>query len=131
MIVADVMSAAPQVVEVNEKLRSVQAKLRELDVRHLPVVDRGRLVGIISERDLPTELSVPAARDAAGRSDKPAGWFMSSDVLSVHPQAELADAIDLMLEHRIGAVPVVEMDEGRLVGIVSYVDVLREARRVL
>lgn len=131
MIVADVMSAAPQVVEVNEKLHSVQAKLRELDVRHLPVVDRGKLVGIISERDLPPALSAPAARDAAGRSDKPAAWFMSSDVLSVHPQAELADAIDLMLEHRVGAVPVVEMDEGRLVGIVSYVDVLREARRVL
>jgi CBS domain-containing protein len=50
---------------------------------------------------------------------------MSSNVLSVGLEADLAEIIDLMLDQRVGAVPVVDAD-GTLVGIVSYVDILRE-----
>jgi acetoin utilization protein AcuB len=56
---------------------------------------------------------------------------MSSDVICVTSESDLGDAIELMLEHRIGAVPVVDLDGERLIGIVSYVDVLREARHRL
>lgn len=131
MIVRDVMTTTPQVAEVTDRLRSVQAKFLELDVRHMPVVDRGKLVGIISERDLPSELIAPAARGDSDRGDRPVASVMSSDVLSVNPESDLSDAIDLMLEHRVGALPVVDVDGECLVGIVSYVDVLREARRRL
>jgi acetoin utilization protein AcuB len=128
MIVQDIMTAVPLSVEVTERLAAARAKLFEADVRHLPVVDRGRLVGIISERDLPSDLVDPTARGGADRADRPISAFMSSDVLSVSPESELDEAIDLMIEHRIGAVPVVDADGDRLVGIVSYVDVLREMR---
>ena len=49
---------------------------------------------------------------------------MTGSVLSVDSEAPLTDAVELMLEHKIGAVPVVDAD-GKLVGIVSYMDVLR------
>jgi acetoin utilization protein AcuB len=55
--------------------------------------------------------------------------IMSSDVISVISESDTSDLIDLMLEHRLGAIPVV--DEERLVGVVSYVDLLREARDLL
>jgi acetoin utilization protein AcuB len=56
---------------------------------------------------------------------------MASDVVAVNATDDLIEAIDLMIEHRIGAVPVVETGSSALVGIVSYVDVLRTARDLL
>lgn len=131
MIVREIMTPAPWVVEVTDSLRRAHARLLESDVRHLPVVNRGRLVGIISERDLPSDLVTPGARGGHDRADRPVSNYMSSDVISVNPESDLVEVIDLMLEHRIGAVPVVDVDGERLLGIVSYVDVLREARRRL
>lgn len=131
MIVREIMTPTPWVVEVTDSLRRVHARLLESDVRHLPVVDRGKLVGIISERDVPSDLVSPGARGGFDRGDRPVSNYMSSDVISVNPESDLAEVIDLMLEHRIGAVPVVDLDGERLLGIVSYVDVLREARRRL
>jgi len=131
MIVREIMTPAPWVVEVTDRLRRVHARLLESDVRHLPVVDRGRLVGIISERDLPSDLITPGAPGGGDRGDRPVSNYMSSDVISVNPESDVCEVIDLMLEHRIGAVPVVDVDGERLLGIVSYVDLLREARRRL
>lgn len=50
---------------------------------------------------------------------------MSSNVLSVDTEADVAEIVDLMLEHKVGAVPVINGD-GALAGIISYMDVLRE-----
>jgi CBS domain-containing protein len=131
MLVREIMTLSPMVVDVREKLGVAWSKLLEADIRHLPVVDDGKLVGIISERDIPSDLVSPAARAGTDRGDKPVSGFMSGDVLSVNPDSELRDAIDIMLENRIGAVPVVEVDGEELVGILSYVDVLRASRSVL
>jgi acetoin utilization protein AcuB len=56
---------------------------------------------------------------------------MSSDVVTVNPETEVGEAIDLMIEHRIGALPVVEADSTKLVGILRYVDALRAARELM
>jgi acetoin utilization protein AcuB len=53
---------------------------------------------------------------------------MSPDVIAVAPEAELGEVVDLLLEHRVGAVPVVRPETGELIGIVSYIDVLRVLR---
>ena len=53
---------------------------------------------------------------------------MRNHLLCVTPEAELPEVIDVMVEWKVGAVPVVEQGSERLVGIVSYVDVLRAAR---
>ena len=54
-----------------------------------------------------------------------------ADVLFVHPESDVTEVVDLMIEHKIGALPVVEPGSLKLLGIVSYVDVLRAARDVL
>jgi acetoin utilization protein AcuB len=56
---------------------------------------------------------------------------MSTDVLSVDPETDVGEVVDLMIEHRVGAVPVVDADSEELVGIVSYMDVLRASRDLL
>jgi CBS domain-containing protein len=93
----------------------------------------GALAGAWGDRDL---ASVDVARvltmegaDALRRVlDTPVVGIMSSDVISVEPEAALADAVELMLEHTVGALPVVRPDTREVVGIVSYIDVLRAVR---
>jgi acetoin utilization protein AcuB len=131
MIVLDVMTSRPAVADVSSTIRSVMHKLFELDVRHLPIVEDGELVGIVSDRDLRAVVSRLLSEGEANIDDAlsaPVGDLMSAAVISVDPEAELADVADLMIEHRIGALPVVRPGTDALVGIVSYVDVLRAAR---
>ena len=84
---------------------------------------------MLSDRDL-RSLSFPMfvgseyAGDMRRALDAKVSELMSSDVLSVEVEANVSEAVELMLEHKIGAVPVVDAD-GVLVGIVSYMDVLR------
>jgi CBS domain-containing protein len=85
-------------------------------VRHLPVVDDDRLVGIVSDRDL---------RKAIGRgrqSSTPISEVMSPAPLALDPEEPLSRAASCLLEGRISALPVV--DDGRLVGILTLVDLL-------
>lgn len=120
---SDIMStdvvSIPQTATVRDALRA----LDELDVRHLPVVDERReVVGMISDRDL---LKLDRSSDELAQ---PISEVMSADVIVVTPTTEVTEIIDLMTENRIGAVPVVDNDS-QLAGIVSYVDVLREASK--
>lgn len=122
---SDIMSTdvvtIPQTATVRDALRAFD----ELDVRHLPVVDERReVVGMLSDRDL---LRFDRSGEALAQ---PISEVMSSDVIVVTPATEVTEIIDLMTENRIGAVPVVDNDS-QLAGIVSYVDVLREAGKVL
>ena len=133
MIVSEIMTKNPRIVSVTSNVRHVLKVLAEADVRHLPVVEDDALVGIISDRDL-RELGVESRDDGATvrrTLGQPASEVMSSGVVTVHPESDVSEAIDLMIEHRIGALPVVEPDSTKLVGIVSYVDVLRAARDLL
>jgi acetoin utilization protein AcuB len=136
MVAEELMSPSPIVVQVTESIRRVITKLTESDVRHLPVVDEGRLVGMISDRDVrrlinPIFELAPASAARSEALDQTIAVLMSSDVVSVHPESDVEEVIDLMIEHKIGAVPVTEADSAKLLGIISYVDVLRAARGVL
>jgi CBS-domain-containing membrane protein len=136
MLVEEVMTRKPYVAFVRDSIESVLAKLAEADVRHLPVTESGELVGIVSDRDL--REVIPSALDVVERPSesarllaRPVSELMSTDVVSVSPGDDVVDAIDLMIEHRVGAVPVVQEGSTLLVGIVSYVDALRAARAIL
>ncbi len=135
MVVAEVMSRDPYTLDVGDTLKEAVLQLTEADVRHLPVLDHGSLVGIISDRDLRAAAPEAMLLAGEGRDEslmaRPVSEIMSSNVLSVVPEAELSEAVDLMLEHRVGAVPVVEADSLKLIGIVSYMDALRAARDLL
>jgi acetoin utilization protein AcuB len=108
--------------------------LYELDVRHLPVVRGIELVGIVSDRDLrpfiePGEDDAIEAMEDARSST--IGSFMNTDPVKVDPETDVRDIVDLMLLHRVGAIPVCDLDTGDLLGIVSYVDLLRVLQETL
>ena len=130
MLVGEVMTDNVRFVEVDDPLREALAAMHDLDVRHVPVLDEGELVGILSDRDL---RAYEAASDQpeSERMEVRVAEVMNTDLQVVGPEAELVEVIDLMLEHRVGAVPVVDPSTRDLVGIVSYIDVLAEARRTL
>lgn len=95
-------------------------------IRHLPVVDEdGQLVGIVSQRDLFHSGLLRAlghGKHAAGRVRDllPVKEVMATDVITTRPDASLKEAALLMVEKKIGCLPVV--DNGRLVGILTESD---------
>lgn len=125
------MTENPRIVQVNDTIGDAMEVLQTMDFRHLPVVDEhGELVGMLSDRDL-RALDVPFPQEAEATDTPPrkahtapVATMMSSNVVSVSPDADVTDVMELMLEHKIGALPVVD-GEGALIGIVSYVDVFR------
>lgn len=127
----DLMTKNPAILTMQSSVGEAIGMLTGLDVRHLPVVSEdGAVVGMVSDRDL-RALSLPRVIDEQWLGDfrialeTPIASVMSSDVIMVEEEAETREIIELMLEHKIGAVPVTD-EEGTLVGIVSYMDILRE-----
>lgn len=123
MVVQDVMTVNPVTVDITDSLEAVEALLRELDVRHLPVLEDGVLAGIISDRDLG-----PWRGDDVARGRVHAGQIMSANLFTVHPEAALSEVVDTMLDQKVGALPVVDQRTSSLIGIVSYIDILRAIR---
>jgi acetoin utilization protein AcuB len=128
----EIMTAEIASVKSSDTLGKAMALLAELDVRHLPVLDNGELVGMLSDRDL-RDLGIHRLDDLESLDRMQSvkkmrvSDVMSADVLSVAPGASVREIIDLMVEEKVGAVPVVDGHTGGIVGIVSYVDVLRAA----
>jgi CBS domain-containing protein len=90
------------------------------DVRHIPVVGpKNRLVGILSNRDLLRSIGGPRGRSI--------GDIMTRRVHTVRASDPARRAVDILLEHKIGCLPVLGDDE-QLVGIVTETDFLRVAR---
>jgi len=128
----EIMTPDPAALEVSATVGEAIETLATLEIRHVPVVRDGEVIGILSDRDF-AGIGVPTSSDPStietmkAQLENPVSALMSGDVVTVDRTTELVEVIDLLVGERIGAVPVVE-DGGRLVGIVSYVDVLRVVR---
>jgi acetoin utilization protein AcuB len=130
MTVSELMTPNPVTVTPQASLADVWDLMRDLAIRHVPVLDRGALVGMVSDRDiarldLTAVLTLDGAAALRDELARPVIRVMSADVISVETETELADAIALLIEHKVGALPVVRPDTRELVGILSYIDVLR------
>lgn len=128
MLVKDIMTENPATATELMSVADALGLLYELDVRHLPVVRGRELVGIISDRDL--RAFSAAAEDEAmeaveGARSANVGNFMNTSTVKVDPETNLREVLELMLLHRVGAIPVADLDTGDLLGIVSYIDLLR------
>ena len=124
---ARLMTPDPITIGTDATLGDAAGAILEGGFRHLPVVDTDlRLVGMISERDLRSELGTDLLDWTAVEStrlDEPVTNILVPSPVTVRTHTPLSDILDLFADERIGAVPVLD-DEDRLVGIVSYVDVL-------
>ena len=136
MTARDLMTPNPVTVSPRATIAEVWDLMRELEIRHVPVVEDGALVGMLSDRDLArldvARLLTAEGADALRRElATPVIEVMSSDVVFVELETELSEVVGLLIEHRIGAVPVVRPDTRDVVGIVSYIDVLRAVQDLL
>ncbi len=127
--VRDIMSSPVLVIGPETTLPTANGLMKQHKIRHLPVVENGRLVGMISRGDL-REASITAGINADSYElhfmlDRlTMGKLMSRKVFSVTPDAFIVHAAELMTEHKIACLPVVD-ERGGVVGIVTESDLLR------
>ncbi len=127
LAVADIMTPNPVTVTPRNAIRTAVNLMREVGCRRLPVVDRGRLVGIISDRDLRRAANSPTVvreqwYDNFILDHIEVGSCMTPNPLTISPDAPISEAARLMRDHKIGGLPVVA--NGQLVGIVTETDLL-------
>jgi acetoin utilization protein AcuB len=127
MIVQDIMQRGVMVASPETRLAEAMRLLQSRGVRHLPVLDREAVVGIISDRDLKGAIASVATSEsgcglAALLEGLTAADVMTRAVLTIGPMFPVEEAARLMLTKKISALPVTE--DGRLVGIVTDTDVL-------
>ncbi len=133
--VSEVMTTDVIVVDVLASLDEARALMEDNAVRRLPVVDdEGELVGILSWGDVREASSIEAAAVNPYAPEADEEWLtvweaMTKDPLVVTPETSLADAVEMMLTHKIGCLPVVKSLKGperrQLVGIVTESDIFR------
>ncbi len=127
-IVGELMTRDVVTLKETQNLAKADEMLRSHRIRHLPVVRQGKLVGLITHRDL--------LRAASAHSDDPASqplWaadIMTRDLETVRPDTPLKDAVALMLKHKYGCLPVVDAG-GNLQGIVTEADLVRYAQYLI
>ncbi len=124
---SEIMTRDPVCVSSRDTLRTAVDRLRRRKCRRLPVVDDGKLVGIISDRDVRLALNSPfimreRSQDEALLDRVLVAEIMTPDPVCLSPEASVIDAARLIHDRRFGGVPIV--DEGRLVGIVTETDVM-------
>lgn len=122
MNIREVMTPNPQCVSPGDSIQNAARIMRDNDTGAVPVVDNGRPVGILTDRDI----VVRAVADG-GQLNRAVRDIITSNPVCVTPDMTTHDAADLMSEHQVRRLPVVEGD--RLVGIVSLGDLaVKEAK---
>jgi len=121
MIVAELMTKNPVTVVPSDTLQAAHEKMEAGRFRQVPVVDKQRLVGILTDRDTRQHIG----QLAHTRVDA----VMSTHPFSVLPSAPVEKAVHLLMTNKIGSLPVVE--DGKLVGIITATDMLRALEAVL
>ena len=121
--VSDVMSGRPRAVTPQTPLTEVAELMESEDVGSIPVVEEDRLVGIVTDRDIVVR-AIAKGKDTKGM---PASAVSTRELVTVHPDDDLSDALELMARHQVRRLAVTGEDE-RLVGVVSQADVAREAK---
>jgi len=132
----DMMTRQPVTIDITGTVQEAADLMFAADVRHIPVVEHGTLVGMISDRDvrsymLPRSERIFQADEERARLAESISAVMPSEVMTIRPDTPVAELLDIMLEEKIGAVPVLAPDTGELIGMVSYIDVLRAVRPFL
>lgn len=115
--IRDIMSSPVVTVSPRNSIQEALDIMRENDTRRLPVMDKGKLVGMLVQHDIEKALRSP------GRiPHTPVEWVMTKEVHHISPENNITLAARLMKSHKISALPVMEF--GQLVGIVTDTDLL-------
>jgi CBS domain-containing protein len=125
-IVRNWMTPHPITITPQTTLPEAKELMLEYHLRRLPVVDKDKLVGMVTWRDInraessisstlsPYEMSLVQARMTARE-------FMSTALVTISPDATIEEAAGLMIEHKISGLPIVE--DGKMVGLITETDI--------
>jgi acetoin utilization protein AcuB len=134
MLVKDVMTRDVATLTPEQTLRDAINLLRSKRIRHLPVVEGQKLVGIVTDRDV--KRAAPSVLTGVGNEafdnsllTIKVAQVMTREPITVLDRASLKSAVEIFINTKVGALPVV--DDGRLVGILADSDILRVAYNLL
>jgi CBS domain-containing protein len=115
--VRDAMTEDPRSIGASASVVDAARLMREGHIGSLPVTEGERLVGMITDRDITTRV----VAESAAPETTSVGEVYSRDLISVEPDHDLEEALELMARHQVRRLPVVE--NGRLVGVVAQADI--------
>ena len=122
--VRDAMTENPRSIGASASVVEAARLMRDENIGSLPITDDGKLAGMITDRDITTRV----VAEAADPKVTSVGDVYSRDLISVEPDKNLEEALQLMARHQVRRLPVVE--SGRLVGMVAQADIaLKESQR--
>lgn len=125
-IVRNWMTVHPVTITPQTSLFEAKQLMLQYHIRRLPVVNHDKLVGIVTRRDInraessfrdtwtPYQMHIMRAQPSVRE-------FMCTTVVTISPDAAIGEAAGLMIEHRIGGLPVVE--DGKLIGMITETDI--------
>ncbi len=127
-VVREIMAGSPVTLRPEDTLDLASDVISLGRIRHIPVVQDGQMVGLLSERDL---MGAAASQIFGLKQQSKAALFksvlikdvMKKKIITVAPDTPIGEAAHLMAEKKIGCVPVIS--EGTLVGLVTTTDILR------
>jgi CBS domain-containing protein len=120
--VRDVMTPGVRSVSPSQSLAEAAEVMKSEDVGSVPVVEEGRLAGIVTDRDI----VIRAVADRRDPQTVKVDEVASRDLVTVEPEQDLDEALALMARHQVRRLPVVE--RGQLVGMLAQADVALEAK---
>lgn len=120
MLVKEIMRKPVTVIPAGTSIGEADQILLSRGFRHLPVVDQGRLVGVLTDRDI--RFATSSLCQTPRSAGDPVSMAMSSPPLTADPLDPVEDAARIMREHKIGCLPV--LDGTELVGILTGMDLL-------
>ncbi len=134
MRIRDFMTKNPITVDSETLVLDAQKIMRENNIRRLPVVDKGKLVGIVTQHDLLMAAPSPATSLSVHElhyllAKMKIKEIMKKNPITVSPDTTFEEAFKIGQEKKIGSFPVVE--NGKLVGIVTESDIVRFVTRAL
>ena len=122
MNVRDVMTENPRTVTAGSTVAEAARVMRDEDAGIVPIVEGEKLKGVVTDRDIAIQV-VAEGKDPQSTTVE---TVASKDLVTVDPQQDLDEALQLMAQHQVRRLPVTEED-GKLVGIVAQADVARHA----
>jgi CBS domain-containing protein len=117
--IRDVMTPGPETIQADQPVAQAAKLMKDADAGMIPVLENGTLLGTVTDRDI----AIRIVAEGKDPQSTPVREIASTDVVTIEPDRDLAEALQLMAKHQVRRLPVVE--GGRLVGVLAQADVAR------
>ncbi len=118
--IREVMTPGPETIQADRPAAEAAKLMKHADAGMIPVMENGQLLGAVTDRDI----AIRVVAEGKDPQSTPVREIASTDIVTVEPDRDLAEALQLMAKHQVRRLPVVE--DGRLVGVLAQADVARE-----